>query len=249
VLPLAFLLRMISSSTLLLASAPPTSSGGLTSQETRRLRELEKAIDRSLDTFLECGEALLEIRTSRLYRSTHDRFSDYCRDRWGLSLSRTNQIIRSVEVVQIITNAFPQDATLLEETGEHSLRPLSRLEPELQTAVWQLIRHLEERPVGTTIERVVSTIREAIATGWQERATPSPATNGAPGRNGHHGTHRRSDQLASFSRWSRRIKTWDPEAIALGDDALTLRRHLKAARVLRTFCEAFIQALESRLSE
>ena len=111
------------------------------------------------------------------------------------------------------------------------------MEPELQTAAWELIRHIEERPHGKTIQEVVTTIREAIQTDWQEHS--APMANGKNGTTPHRPLHRPSDDLGCFSRWSRRIDSWDPQAIALGDDELALRRHLKAARALRTFCEAF----------
>jgi hypothetical protein len=145
--------------------------------------------------------------------------------------------------------AFPQDAALLAETNEHSLRPLSRLEPELQTVTWELIRHIEERPSGTTVEQVVSTIRNAIATGWEQRDTRSAPTGGKNGATPHRIQHRASDELGTLCRWSNRINSWDPTAIAEADDELRLKRHLKAARQLRAFCEAFIAAIEVRLSQ
>ena len=40
----------------------------LSPAERNRLRELEELIQRGLETFLEVGQALEEIRTSRLYR-------------------------------------------------------------------------------------------------------------------------------------------------------------------------------------
>jgi hypothetical protein len=67
-------------------------------------------------------------------------------------------------------NPPPQDATLLVDTGEHGLRPLTRLSEELQTATWELIRHIDEHPNGQTVEETVGAIKEAIANGWQERA-------------------------------------------------------------------------------
>jgi hypothetical protein len=100
------------------------------------------------------------VRYHRLHRATHDRFEDYCRDRWALSLSRCNQIINTVKVVENIVHLFPGDDAI--EVNEHALRPLSRLEPELQAAAWELIRQIEQRPSGTTIQEVVSTIRNAI---------------------------------------------------------------------------------------
>jgi hypothetical protein len=239
---------MTSSSTL---SATLATSGALTREETARLRELEETISEGFESFLKVGIAFAEVRLRKLHRATHDRFEDYCRDRWALSLSRCNQIINTVKVVEHITQAFPQDAPMLAETNESTLRPLSRLEPELQVVTWELIRHLEERPTGTTIQQVVSTIRSAIESGWQAKNDATRGTGSANGRNGttpHRTHHRQSDQLGTLCRWVNRINTWDPEAIAAADDELRLKRHLKAARQLRTFCEAFIAALEDRLS-
>jgi hypothetical protein len=156
----------------------------------------------------------------------------------------------------------PQDAELLAQTNEHALRPLSRLAPELQTATWELIRRIEQRPAGTTIEAVVDSIKEAIASGWEERAVTATDTNsrelnpvchgGSTAQTGVTRTRRilerQSDQLGNLCRWAGRITNWDPEAIALGDDKYTLERHLKSARQLRTFCEALIAALELRLA-
>jgi hypothetical protein len=129
---------------------------------------------------------------------------------------------------------------LLAETSESAIRPLSRLEPELQVVVWSLIKEIEERPSGKTVQEVVTTIRGAIEARvagkerCNERAAPA---NGKYGTNGHR--HRQSDVLGTLCRWSNRINSWDPEAIAAADDELALKRHLKAARVLRTFSEAF----------
>jgi hypothetical protein len=114
--------------------------------------------------------AFAEVRFNRLYRATHDTFESYCRDRWALSLSRCNQIISTVKVFDNISSAFPQDTALLTSTSEHTLRPLTRLEPDLQVATWELIRQIKPQPDGTTIQEVVDSIKNAIATGWQERA-------------------------------------------------------------------------------
>jgi hypothetical protein len=98
------------------------------------------------------------------------------------------------------------------------------------------------RPRGTTIEQVVDTIRTAIKSGWQERekGEVTQEAHAAPARaNGRNGTapHRQSDQLGTLCRCVNKLNTWDPTAIAEADDELALKRHLKAARALRTFCE------------
>jgi hypothetical protein len=237
----------------------------LTSQETLRLHELEDVIEEGLESFLKIGLAFAEVRFNRLYRATHDTFESYCRDRWALSLSRCNQIISTVKVFDNISSAFPQDTALLTSTSEHTLRPLTRLEPDLQVATWELIRQIKPQPDGTTIQEVVDSIKNAIATGWQERAerqleedvgvgSLTPCHDSAAERNGNASSRprtlrvRQSDQLGNLCRWAGRITNWDPEAIALGDDKYTLERHLKSARQLRTFCEALIAALELRLA-
>jgi hypothetical protein len=218
----------------------------LTPQEAQRLRELEEIITNGFDTFLRVGIAFAEVRFSRLYRESHDTFESYCRARWGLSLSRTNQIISTVRVVENITNAFPGDAALLEAANESTLRPLSRIEPELQVAAWELVRRIKAEPDAAVIKEVVTTIRSAIETGWRDREQSSSA-NGKHGTNGQR--QRQSDALGNLCRWSNRITSWDPAAIAQADDELRLKRHLKAAHALRTFCDAFIQALETRLAK
>ena len=142
------------------------------------------------------------------------------------------------------------------------MRPLTRLEPELQTATWELIRALKKEPDANIIQEVVDWLKDAIATGWQEResalqgaksqeshSTPDSSTARGTGKSRARRTlRRRSDELGSLCRWATRISTWDAEAIALADDELCLKRRLKAARQLRTFCETLIQAIEGRLS-
>jgi hypothetical protein len=236
---------------------PLQSEIALSPQEAQELRELEDTIQESFESFLKTGLAFARIRFLKLYRATHDTFESYCHDRWGLSLSRTNQIIGSVKVIENITQAFPQDATLLEETSKCAFRSLATLEPPLQSAVWELVKSIEERPSGRTIEEVVETIRGAIQDGWQARGdatqesvpVPSGSRNGTSLHRAHGcAHHRQSDLLAGLSRWVNRVTTWDPTAIAQADDELRLKAHLRAARQLQAFCAEFIQALESRLS-
>ena len=53
-----------------------------------RLAELEGVISSSLEQWLKCGFALLEINQNKLYTTTHKTFEEYCLERWGLR--RTN---------------------------------------------------------------------------------------------------------------------------------------------------------------
>lgn len=70
--------------------------------EKRRLDELEGIIERGLETFLEVGQALMEIRDSKLYRETHRRFGDYVRVRYGMTRQRAHQLIDAARLSTIV---------------------------------------------------------------------------------------------------------------------------------------------------
>lgn len=50
----------------------------LTDQEQSLRLQLERQVEKA---FLSAGQALMELRDRRLYRSTHRTFEEYCRDR------------------------------------------------------------------------------------------------------------------------------------------------------------------------
>jgi hypothetical protein len=50
----------------------------LTPEEQNERLNLERRVERA---FLEAGQALMELRDRRLYRSTHQTFEEYCRVR------------------------------------------------------------------------------------------------------------------------------------------------------------------------
>jgi len=74
----------------------PTMSGALV---PTRLAELETRIERGLQTFIEVGEALAEIRDQRLYRESHATFEAYCRERWGWSRQHAYRQIKAAQMV------------------------------------------------------------------------------------------------------------------------------------------------------
>ncbi len=85
--------------------SPLANSADLTDVETDRLDELEHVVARGLQTFVEVGQALGEIRDRRLYRATHGTFDNYCRERWGFVASRARQLIAAAETVTAVTAA------------------------------------------------------------------------------------------------------------------------------------------------
>lgn len=101
--------------------------------ERDRLAALEQTIERGLQTFVEVGMALAEIRDSRLYRSAHATFEDYCHERWGFVASRARQLIAAAESVTAVTVAG-----LPAPSSERQARELVPLldQPEQMRETW-----------------------------------------------------------------------------------------------------------------
>jgi len=102
----------------------------LSPKESTRLEKCEAVIERGLQTFVEVGNALLEIRNSRLYRQEFDTFEDYCRERWQMSYRRAAQLMDAAEIVSNLNNCSETP------THESQVRPLTKLEPEEQREAW-----------------------------------------------------------------------------------------------------------------
>lgn len=75
----------------------------LTGTEARRLRVCEQTIERGLAEFVEVGEALAEVRDSRLYRESFTTFEAYCRDRWNLSHANAGRYIREAAASRAVS--------------------------------------------------------------------------------------------------------------------------------------------------
>ena len=97
----------------------------LTITEAERLQVLEITIERGLQTFVEVGEALAEIRDSRLYRLNYGTFEDYCQDKWGMSRIHA---FRMIEASKVAENLLPMGNIV--PSNERQIRPLASLEPD-----------------------------------------------------------------------------------------------------------------------
>jgi hypothetical protein len=72
-------------------------------------------IKHGLQTFVDVGAALLEIRDSKLYRKEYGTFEEYCNKRWGWQRNYANKLIRAAEVVENLGTIVP----ILPATGRH----------------------------------------------------------------------------------------------------------------------------------
>ena len=147
-----------------LIEQPNVSEAGpvpLTMQERVRLGQLIRTVERGLSQFLAVGAALLELRSSRLYRETHDTFESFCRETFGLARSTTDQVIRSASTAQLLIDSGVE---LPATTTEATIRPVASLPAALQPVGWQLIQAVSPKcgPTQPIAAKVVRTIRNAI---------------------------------------------------------------------------------------
>lgn len=125
------------------------------------LGELERRIERGLQTFVEVGTALLEIRDRRLYREAgYERFEDYCRERWGFSRPRTYQLIDAANVSRALTTGAAV-STFVDTlpANEAQARELARLrDPDAIRETWAEIQaehgeRVTARDIRDAVER------------------------------------------------------------------------------------------------
>jgi len=136
----------------------------ITLPESRDLIALESVIERGLETFVQVGEALAEIRDRKLYRTEHPTFDAYLDKKWSLSRSRACRLIQAAETVKVLpTGNRPQT--------ERQARPLAALPPAQRVEVWQ--KAVAASPNGQpTAREVESAVRK--------RAGDEPETTRTP---------------------------------------------------------------------
>lgn len=103
----------------------------LTRTELSRMGQLEESIRRSMQSFVQVGGALKEIRDGRLYRASHNTFEAYCKEQWDFGRQYAFLMIGSSDVVANVNNCLQTVPT-----RECQCRPLMTLAPEQQQAAW-----------------------------------------------------------------------------------------------------------------
>ena len=127
---------------------PPT----LSEPEAAELAAHEAVIGAGLDTFQQVGRALLSVRVGKLYRATHNTFTDYCADRWGMSDRQGRRLMAAATVADLAGPTGP-----VSERVARELTPL-REDPALLAKVWAEAQRLAGD--GTVTADHVVTARE-----------------------------------------------------------------------------------------
>ena len=125
------------------------------------LAECEQIIERGLTTFVEVGQALMEIRDQRLYREQYGTFEEYCRKRWGWSRIHVHRQIEAARVASLL----PIGNTPTNEAQARELVPLLRKDEAEVIEVWRELRD----QYGEEVTAVK--VKEAVS----QRLAPTPA--------------------------------------------------------------------------
>lgn len=138
-------------------------SGRLAGTDRADLARLEATINHGLQTFVEVGAALAEIRDRRLYREEHGTFEVYCEARWKMSRRQAYRLIDAADVVENVSNwSHPTPAS------EAVARPLTGLPPAQQREAWSLA--VEEKgglqPTAKDVERAVERVVPSAPPGY-----------------------------------------------------------------------------------
>ncbi|MBD2526909.1 hypothetical protein [Nostoc sp. FACHB-133] len=212
-------------------------------QEEQSLRlHLEHRVERA---FLEAGQALMELRDRRLYRSTHRTFEEYCRERFNYSRDAAYLKISATAVYENLQKFLPTIGRQIPmPTNERQLRFLAKaeLEPAVQADVWQ--QAVEQAgnkiPSGRIVKDVVDRIRESpkLPNPYHigEICVLLPKDNpDLRGKAGYWGV------VSHVGDYSCTVQTWD------GDYTVKIE-HLKLLELLDEDCQ-FMQQLCVRLRQ
>jgi hypothetical protein len=132
----------------------------ITIEESRDLVRLEKVIEGGLQTFMEVGAALAEIRDRRLYRIEHKTFEAYCRDKWSIGRTYAHRLMASNDTVEMLPVGN-------KPTSERQVRPLTKLPKEKRAEAWQ--RAVEASPSGQPTAADVEAVVEEVKQPAQKR--------------------------------------------------------------------------------
>ena len=149
----------------------------LAKEDRAYLQEREKTIDAGRRTFLEVGQALIEIRDYRdgLLYKRYGTFEKYCQERWEFGRSYAFRLMDAAEIYQEMLprgNTDGEVASML-PTTEKQIRSLKKLPTaELRFDAWsRAVQAAGERPVfARDVEREV---RKLMA---DEKSAPAGKT-------------------------------------------------------------------------
>ena len=126
----------------------------LTPEEERERHRLETRVDRALG---EGWAALKQLRDRRLYRSSHNTFEEYAKDRFGYNRTHAYRLIQAAQVIE---NLSPIGRHQL-PTSERLCRELSKLPSKVQPVAWEKVLEVsdDKAPTANVVKSIVQQLK------------------------------------------------------------------------------------------
>jgi hypothetical protein len=223
----------------------------LSEEKKARLHELERVIERSIQSFLECGRALLQVRDEELYRPLYASFEDYLLKRWAITYTHGASLMRSTLLAERLLAGPAEpggDAPLPADLAESTLRPLQKLPEPLQIACWRLVNRITEKPTGHIVSGIVRVVTAAIQQG-QSDGSNGHGPNGSDISRSEAKRAQKAIFLAAVHRLAAG-QSFSAQIIALRvSDVVQAKRFSTSCKILINRCEAVLRELQHRFPQ
>jgi hypothetical protein len=141
-----------------------------TPAQKRRFTRLVGVIDKGILTFLQVGQALLEIDRDNLYPETYSTFKAWCQDHLGRSAQRAYQWMAAARAVENLSTTVD----IPPPQNERQARPMIPFAPEDQRTIWRDTHATTNgQPTAEAVEEAAERRREELKREAWERLTPS----------------------------------------------------------------------------
>jgi len=122
----------------------------ITIDESNDFIRLESVIKNGINTWIEVGNALLEIRDRKLYRIEHSTFEEYCRSKWNMQRAQAYRIMAGAEAVN--------DLSPIGDISESVAREIAKAPEELRDLFYRTALESAggQPPTAKQVETVVS---------------------------------------------------------------------------------------------
>lgn len=126
------------------------------------LEACERTIERGLNTFIEVGLAIRQIRDNRLYRADYDTFEQYCRERWGWSRRHASRQIEAANTIELLKPELADEGLgpmgPINERQVRAIAPLAKEDPDEARAVMDRIQ--KEHGDAATAKHTEQAVKE-----------------------------------------------------------------------------------------
>ena len=183
-------------------SRMPDPSSVLSADDASYLAEREKIVDAGLNSQLEVGSALREIRDYKggaLFKGSYGSIEGYCRQRWGIGKAQAYRLMGLSEVVETLKKEFSPNGRnnpVPMPSNERQVRPLTKLKNAgAQADAWLAVvqEAAGNRITGSGVDKAV---RAAVKAGAELKSVPRRKRENPPEERPAAPTVNKADELA-----------------------------------------------------